>query len=61
MSKLLKALLGDATFEQALEANGKELQKIAARKPRKFKTTNKNGYRTTELYPSIDKLSTTLV
>lgn len=56
MSKLLDALLGGATFEQALDGASKELQKIANRKPRKFKTNNKNGYHTTELYPDIEKL-----
>lgn len=56
MSKLLEALLGGGTFEEALEGSTKELQKIAARKPRKFKTINKNGYHTTQLYPDIEKL-----
>lgn len=55
MSKLLEALLGGVSFKESLEASGKAIMAVANTKHGKFKTTNKNGYRTTELYPFLSK------
>lgn len=54
MSVLLKALLSGANFEEALDASGKAIHQVAARKTsRSFKVTRHNGFISTQMYPEL--------
>lgn len=56
MSVLLKALLNGANFEEALDANGKAIHQVAARKTtRSFKVTRHNGFISTQIYPELSE------
>lgn len=58
MSLLLKALLNGGDFKDALAANGKAIQDVAARKTvRSFKVTRNNGFITTEIYPELTQVA----
>lgn len=51
MSLLLDALLNGASFEEALEANGRAIRQVASRKSKlSFKVTRRNGFISTEIY-----------
>lgn len=56
MSVLLKALLNGATPREALDANGRAIRKVAARKTtRNFKVTRYNGFISTQIYPELSE------